>query len=406
MSRAPAQEDARTAGLIEAHGDVLRPIESPAGSGSQGESGEERAPSSPTPSTPSSVNLEAALPLPSSASSDKDNQAGRSRRSRQDSWISHKARSVQRSWPRTSRIARRIYRFIRGPSPPMPLPRTLAPCSPSQCSYLTSFSALKPWLDRTYSVRGNTLTLRLESTIIKYTRPLQPAPFFWIFTVGYIIAFAFFARANYFLTPADSFIGCTSTYWLALDGCGLNGTNCEPFTDFTFDFRCPAQCKGVTLANFRTVGVEAPVYVPLVVGGGDQQKTYRSDSFICAAAVHAYVVLYALLVKILTHPEQRCHFQLTRRVRQGQLGRKLYELSVLHRKRDNVHRLPIRLSVLFPRHAVYDTLTLLRPTKGSPCIQHSSHVFPLPCPPSTPAIPLLDARLRRVLAHRAVLGPC
>ena len=40
------------------------------------------------------------------------------------------------------------------------------------------------------------------------------------------------------------------------------------------------------------------MYVPLVVGGGDEQKTYRSDSFICAAAVHAYVSLFASTVRI------------------------------------------------------------------------------------------------------------
>ena len=133
------------------------------------------------------------------------------------------------------------------------------------------------------------MTVRLESAVIQYTRPLQHPLLFWIFIVAYIVSFAFFARANYFLTPADSFIDCTATYWLALDGCGLDGVDCAPFSDFTYEFRCPAQCKAVTLANIRTVGVEQPVYVPLVVGGGDGQKTYRSDSFVCAAAVHAYV---------------------------------------------------------------------------------------------------------------------
>jgi len=28
-------------------------------------------------------------------------------------------------------------------------------------------------------------------------------------------------------------------------------------------------------------------FVPLIVGGGDSQKTYRADSFICASAVQA-----------------------------------------------------------------------------------------------------------------------
>ena len=287
-------------------------------------------------------------------------------------------------------------------------PYLVRSCLPFKYPYLTSLPALSPWLDRSYCVRGRSLTLRLESTVIKYTRPLQRAPFFWIFTIAYIISFAFLARANFFLTPADSFIGCTSTYWLALDGCGLNGVNCEPFTDYSFEFRCPAQCKGVTLANIRTVGVEEPVYVPLVVGGGDEQKTYRSDSFICAAAVHAYVPLSALtLTPMDTYAYgQRYHPRLTGRVRKSQFGRTLYELPILDRERDNLHHLPIRLPILFSRYAIYDTLSMLRPTERSPHIQYSSHRVHLPRPPSTTTIHVLDARLRRVLACRAVLGPC
>jgi hypothetical protein len=236
-------------------------------------------------------------------------------------------------------------------APPRLCPYLVRPLLPFKYTHLTSFSALAPWLERTYNVRGRPLTLRLESNVIKYTRRLQRAPFFWIFIVGYIISFAFIARANFFLTPADSFIGCTSTYWLALNDCGMNGVNCQPFTDFSFEFRCPAQCKGVTLANIRTVGVEEPVYVPLVVGGGDEQKTYRSDSFICAAAIHAYVPLFALTIDTYAYG-QRYHPRLTGRVRNRQFGRKLYELPVLDRKRDNLHHLPIRLPILFPHYAI------------------------------------------------------
>ncbi|KAG5719900.1 hypothetical protein E4T56_gene14115, partial [Termitomyces sp. T112] len=68
------------------------------------------------------------------------------------------------------------------------------------------------------------------------------------------------------------------------NGCGLDGELCEPFINPAIDFRCPAQCDSLILQNPRTVGGEQVAFVPLIVGGGDSQHTYRGDSFICAAA--------------------------------------------------------------------------------------------------------------------------
>ncbi|KAG6878644.1 hypothetical protein C0993_001167 [Termitomyces sp. T159_Od127] len=42
--------------------------------------------------------------------------------------------------------------------------------------------------------------------------------------------------------------------------------------------------RGPRPKNPRTVGGEQIAFVPLIVGGGDPQHTYRGDSFICAAA--------------------------------------------------------------------------------------------------------------------------
>lgn len=112
----------------------------------------------------------------------------------------------------------------------------------------------------------------------------------WLFiglAAAYIIGFAFLSREQSYLTPTDSFIGCTDTYWLANDGCGLDGQECGPFDNSTFDFRCPAQCDLVVLANPRIVGNQQVDNVPLIVGGGDLDRTYRGDTFICAAAVQA-----------------------------------------------------------------------------------------------------------------------
>lgn len=79
-------------------------------------------------------------------------------------------------------------------------------------------------------------------------------------------------------------------YWTEDAGCGLGGAECAPFDNTTFDFRCPAQCSSVILQNPRTVGNEEVDFVPLIVGGGDANRTYRGDTFICAAAVQSGLI--------------------------------------------------------------------------------------------------------------------
>lgn len=79
--------------------------------------------------------------------------------------------------------------------------------------------------------------------------------------------------------------------------CGLNGTLCEPFSDSSFAFRCPSSCLSEQVANVRAVGAQEVIYQPLVVGGptpgGASAFTYRGDSFICSAAIHAGVIANA-----------------------------------------------------------------------------------------------------------------
>jgi hypothetical protein len=95
-------ENSKASGLHSASADREEPDEP-----------EEHPPSSPTPS----LNLEAAVP----ASGDKDCEAPPGKA---NNWPYFNPRRIKKSWPTTFRIARRIYRFFRGPSPPMPLPRT------------------------------------------------------------------------------------------------------------------------------------------------------------------------------------------------------------------------------------------------------------------------------------------
>ena len=130
-------------------------------------------------------------------------------------------------------------------------------------------------------------SLGLEPALIRLTRPFQSPILFIVLVIAYIIGFAFFSRAQSFLTPADAFIDCTATFWSPNAGCGLDGQSCAPFDDATYSFRCPAQCSGVVLQNPRTVGDEQVDWVPLLVGGGDANHTYRGDSFVCAAAIQA-----------------------------------------------------------------------------------------------------------------------
>lgn len=78
------------------------------------------------------------------------------------------------------------------------------------------------------------------------------------------------------------------------NGCGLNGTLCLPFADSSFAFRCPSSCLSEEVLNVRAVGAQDVIYEPLVVGGptpgGASEFTYRGDSFICSAAIHAGII--------------------------------------------------------------------------------------------------------------------
>lgn len=175
-------------------------------------------------------------------------------------------------YPRTTRVLRKIIHYIQGPQPPPPA------------------AGVRGWLDRTWRIRNKSIDLYWEKYVLHFTRFIKKPWIFWPIACAYIVSLAFFARANYFFTPRDSFIDCTAAYWRALDGCGLDGIDCTPFSDAGFEFRCPAGCKETILRNIRTVGDQQVVYVPLVVGGGDTNRTYRGDSFLCAAGIHAGLI--------------------------------------------------------------------------------------------------------------------
>lgn len=178
-------------------------------------------------------------------------------------------------------LGRRIYKaspprvkkallYIRGPSSPVALP------------------SLRPWLDTPTSFRGYAIHPSIESKVLALTRPLQRHWILILFGVAWIIAFSFLVRAQWYMVPADSFAGCTASFWSPQDGCGMDGQYCLPFqSDQPVEVRCPAACDAVQLLNIRAVGEQEVIYQPLLVGGGDELKTYRGDSWICPAAIQA-----------------------------------------------------------------------------------------------------------------------
>lgn len=181
-------------------------------------------------------------------------------------WI-RRLDGLRNTYPR----AWRCYEWLRGPVPPVVLHPT----------------ALLDSADLSWRNHAMHISLGMETWWLKHTNMFRRKWLLTILSCAYIVGLAFISRANSFLTPAESFVGCTSTYWLKDGGCGLDGQACAPFTGPDFDFRCPGDCLSVTLANPRAVGAQEVVYRSLVVGGGDSNKTYRGDSWICPAAIQA-----------------------------------------------------------------------------------------------------------------------
>ncbi|KAL6713895.1 hypothetical protein ACLMJK_008389 [Lecanora helva] len=87
-------------------------------------------------------------------------------------------------------------------------------------------------------------------------------------------------------------LSCVSRFWRSSTFCGIDGSNCRPFHNATFAFRCPASCRGTIISSPETVGDVEYNYRNIVVGGsaapgGSNLPVYRGDSFICGAAIHA-----------------------------------------------------------------------------------------------------------------------
>jgi len=193
---------------------------------------------------------------------------------------------LNKKYPSVTRNITRAFYYIRGPRPHVPTPGVFLNKNAVHRT-LTCLLAPVGLLDRTWKVRGREYDIFWEKYVLHFTQHLRKPWIFWLLAAVYLISLALFARANYFFTPPDSFVDCTAAYWKRLDECGLNGNECTPFFGASFEFRCPAGCMETILQNIRTVGDQEVDFVPLVVGGGDSNRTYRGDSFLCASAIHA-----------------------------------------------------------------------------------------------------------------------
>lgn len=116
--------------------------------------------------------------------------------------------------------------------------------------------------------------------------------------ICWILMFAVVLHQSTIVTEIEGWgapieIGCGNTYWTAGNECGLNGGQCRPFSGTGFPFRCPGGCISYLVRNPRAVGADSVEWIPLVIGGPEEENgtaVYRSDSFICGAAIHAGII--------------------------------------------------------------------------------------------------------------------
>ena len=121
---------------------------------------------------------------------------------------------------------------------------------------------------------------------------------FWL--AMWVVTFALVMREGLLASEVDGWgtpvkIGCGAKYWSSDNGCGLDGSDCRPFTASGFAFKCPASCSRYMVLNPHAVGDQEVLYKPIIVGGppassNGSDAVYRGDSYLCASAIHAGLV--------------------------------------------------------------------------------------------------------------------
>lgn len=202
-------------------------------------------------------------------SSRPSNELDYRERDETSSWQSRLAAKVP---PRLKRAWHATVKWVKGPQPP-----------------------------RAYSIRP--FFPSIQEAPIKLLDRYAPkkSQRFWLLVLFYILWILSFSLVQWKSSAAADVPGygtpirlsCGARYWNDGNGCGLNGDQCRPFANATLAFRCPADCHKTQVLNPHAVGDQEIVYRPLVIGGPTDEEAslesavYRSDSFICQAAVHS-----------------------------------------------------------------------------------------------------------------------
>ncbi|KAL7420916.1 hypothetical protein Q5752_004870 [Cryptotrichosporon argae] len=182
-------------------------------------------------------------------------------------------------WPRWAHVpglarAAPLVRLVLGPSRPR---RPAHPTSQLAFAYTAPGRSLAstPVNPRVLNISRK---LRLHYALV---------PFLALWATGFVLL----VREQYYLSSSPTLIDCDAALWddWPPDTCGVNGTGCVSELE-AGRYRCPGGCDAVDLGNPRWIGDESVNGVPLVIGGGDADHTYRADSWVCAAGVHARLV--------------------------------------------------------------------------------------------------------------------
>ncbi|PNS21182.1 hypothetical protein CAC42_3520 [Sphaceloma murrayae] len=127
---------------------------------------------------------------------------------------------------------------------------------------------------------------------------MQRAGLLLFFYAAWLLAFSLVLWRSSFASEISGYgsparLSCGAKYWNDRNGCGINGDQCRPFANASLAFRCPANCARAQVYTPHAVGDQEIVYRNLVIGGPSDlaepiaSATYRGDSFICGAAIHA-----------------------------------------------------------------------------------------------------------------------
>lgn len=140
--------------------------------------------------------------------------------------------------------------------------------------------------------------LRLTERYLANRKVRYTVVFFYL--AIWIVAFALVKRQGTLATDIADYgqpqdISCGDAYFGRQNSCGVDGNDCRPFNGTGVAFRCPANCASYHVLNPRAVGDQEVVYQALIVGGPNtdlspELATYRGDSYICGAAVHAGII--------------------------------------------------------------------------------------------------------------------